>query len=362
MNPNEQQNQSIKSTAIKGRGSTYNPNNPYFHHTLDDSPEYVQEPADLDKPTEFIDVQAKTIVNKVKSQDIGMDFSMNPYQGCEHGCAYCYARNSHTYWGYSAGLDFEQKILIKRTAPELLEKKLLSKNWQAKPIILSGNTDCYQPIERKLEITRKLLEVFWRYRHPVGIITKNSLVLRDIDILEKLAKHQLAKVSISITTLDENLRRKLEPRTATGLKRLETVEKLTAAGIPCSVNIAPIIPGLNDHEILAIAKASADKGAVGIGSGIVRLDKQVGPIFEAWIREFFPDKADKVLNQIRSTHQGKLGDDWRTGTRMVGDGPIAEIINKQLKLARTKFFKNRVRPSYNLEMYERYRSPQLKLF
>src|SRR5690606_9096912 len=227
--------------------------------------QYVTEHVEgLDEPllsspaTQVFHETPKQIVNKVTSPDLGMMYSMNPYQGCEHGCIYCYARNSHAYWGWSAGLDFESKIIVKENAPALLEKFLLHPKWEAVPISLSGNTDCYQPLERKYEITRNILKVLARYRHPVGIISKNSLILRDLDLLKDLATDNLVNVYISITTLNEDLRRVMEPRTASGLKRLKTVEALASAGIPVGIMNAPVIPGLNHHEIPDILKAAAD--------------------------------------------------------------------------------------------------------
>ncbi len=345
---------------IKGRGAQINPANRFSNFIYDANPL-----ADLDTDeklkTKYITVHPKTILNKVDSPDIGVAWSMNPYQGCEHGCVYCYARNTHPYWGYSAGVEFEQKILVKKTAPALLRKKLNSKNWKAAPIMLSGNTDCYQPIEKELEITRQILEVLWEKRHPVGIITKNSLVLRDLDILKKMAEHQLVKVSLSITTLEEPLRQKLEPRTASIINRLKTIEGLTAAGVPVNVMMAPIIPGLNDHEIFDLVEEVAKRGATAVNYTIVRLNGDVETIFEDWVRKAFPDRADKVMNQIKECHGGKTSDS-RFGTRMRGEGQFAMLIKKQMQLARQKFLGEAKLPGFNLEMYGKYKNPQLRLF
>lgn len=286
---------------------------------------------------------------------------MNPYQGCEHGCIYCYARNTHNYWGYSAGLDFEQKILVKEDAPRLLEEQLKKKNWQPEPIMLSGNTDCYQPIERDLEITREILKVLWKYRHPVGIITKNSLILRDLDLLKPMAENKLVRTSISVTTLDEGLRRLLEPRTASVHSRLKTIQTLAENGIPVNVMLAPIIPGLNDHEIMKMAETVAGLGAMSIAYTLVRLNGDVAEIFEDWIRKNLPDRAERVLNRIRDCHSGQLNDS-RFGTRMQGEGQIADIVAQQVKLARQKYFVNRAKPEYDLTLFEKTRNPQLKLF
>ena len=304
-------------------------------------PEFEDEESFLDhqelySKTELIPLHPKTIVNPVKSPDVGMEFSLNPYQGCEHGCAYCYARPTHEYWGYSAGHDFEQKILVKHNAPALLEKLFIDKKWKAKTISLSGNTDCYQPAERKLKITRSLLELFLKYRHPVGIITKNALKLRDLDLLKALAEQNLVSVAISITTLNENLRRTMEPRTASVKNRLETIKQLADNNIPVMAMMAPIIPSLNSHEILPLAKKVAEMGASNLGYTMVRLNGAVEEIFTQWIEEHYPDRAKRVLNQIKGAHGGTTSDS-RFGTRMRGEGNAAEMIKSQIVLARKKY-------------------------
>lgn len=311
--------------------------------------------------TSFLEVFPKTIVNKVASPDIGMEFSMNPYQGCEHGCIYCFARNTHEFWGYSAGLDFERKILVKKNAPQLLEEKIKSKNWKAVTIVMSGNTDCYQPCEKQFEITRSCLEIFLKYKHPVSIITKNALVTRDLDILKQLAIDNLISVSVSITSLSEKTRQLLEPRTATIKKRLETVKILSENGIPLNVMLAPIIPGINSHEILPLAKAVADAGANSISQTVVRLNGAIGEIFSDWIHKAMPDRAEKVLNQIASCHGGNLNDS-RFGDRIRGDGEFAQMLQAQMKLARRKFFSDKKRVSLNCDLHEQFKHGQLKLF
>ena len=350
---------------LKGRGAQINPTSPYEKTVRD------QEPIDwalaLDDwetnelRTEYLETHPKTILNKVISTDIPIPWSMNPYQGCEHGCVYCYARNTHPYWGFSAGLDFERKILVKRNAAELLENELKKKSWRAEPVMFAGNTDVYQPAERKFGITRACLEVFWKYRHPVSIITKNSLILRDLDLLKQLAAERLVHVAISITTLNDELRQFLEPRTASVKQRLRTVETLSAAGIPVFVMMAPIIPGLNDHEILSLVKTVAACGALGVGHSMVRLNGDVAIIFEDWIRKTMPDRADKVLNQIRDTHGGSL-EEKRFGKRMRGEGHFAEIIHQQFRVAKDKFLKDKKMPALNLELHEHFKSAQLRLF
>ena len=351
---------------IKGRGAQLNVSNRFHEHShemRDDFLNYCAAEGDeaQDSKTTIIETFPKTIVNKVTSPDVGLEYSLNPYQGCEHGCIYCYARNSHEYWGYSAGLDFEQKILVKRNAVELLEQRLKSKSWQATPIVLSGNTDCYQPIEKKLQITRRLLQTFLKYRHPVGMITKNALVQRDIDILRELAAENLVHVNLSITSLKEETRRILEPRTASIKKRLETVEKLSAANIPVSVMMAPIIPSINNHEIMPLVKEISERGALGVGYTIVRLNGSIGQIFTDWIRKAMPDRADKVLHQIESVHGGSLNDS-RFGTRMKGEGEFASQVAQQFSIARKLYLKDRERPKLNCKLHEEYKDGQMKLF
>ncbi len=350
-----------KDTYIKGRGAQINPANRFDNYVYDQNPVDWEQEETANINTSYIEVYPKTILNKVKSPDIPTEYSMNPYQGCEHGCIYCYARNSHNYWGYSAGLDFETKILVKKSAPKLLEDKLKSPKWKAAPISMSGNTDCYQPIEGKLEITRSLLKVFWKYRHPVSIITKNSLILRDLDLLKQLAAHNLVHVAISITTLKEDLRQFLEPRTATIANRLKTVKTLADAGIPVMVMMAPLIPGLNDQEILKLCKTVADLGAHHVGYTIVRLEGDIATIFEDWLRKTMPDRADKVLNMIKSCHNGELNG-RQYGKRMTGTGNIANIIKEQFRIAHQLYLKDRTRPAYNLDLHQDFKTPQLKLF
>ena len=299
----------------------------------------------------FLESSAK-IVNKIDSPDLGMAYSMNPYQGCEHGCIYCYARNTHEYYGFSAGLDFESKIIVKKNAAYLLEQQLLKPNWSATPIMLSGNTDCYQPQERKWGLTREMLNVLSKYRHPVGLITKNSLITRDIDILKDLASDNLVHVMISITTLNEDLRRVMEPRTVSGIKRLKTVEALRQAGIPVGIMNAPIIPGLNHHEIPQIIKAAADHGALTAGMTVVRLNGSIGKLFEDWLRKNFPDRFDKVWNQICSMHGGRVNDS-KLGRRMAGDGNIADIIYQLFRAAKKQHLHGRKMPALDLTKFRK---------
>lgn len=336
---------------VKGRGAQILTKNPFSNmHYVDEYMENIDEPFLQNSKTEYLEDFPKKIINKINSPDLGMAFSMNPYQGCEHGCVYCYARNSHQYWGYSAGLDFERKIIIKKNAAEILEKQLQHPKWKANTIMLSGNTDCYQPIEKKLGITRKLLEVCLKYKQPIGIITKNKLILRDLDLLEELNAYELLNVSISITSLKEDLRRKLEPRTASAVNRLHVVKTLSALNIPVNVMLAPIIPGLNSEEIPQILKKVAEAGASSAAYTLVRLNGSIAEIFSDWILKTFPNKAEKVLEQIRSCHQGQLNDS-RFGKRMRGDGKIAESIEQLFRIHKQKYFKGRSMRALNRENF-----------
>ncbi|HXH18917.1 MAG TPA: PA0069 family radical SAM protein [Chitinophagales bacterium] len=346
---------------IKGRGAQIKAANPFL------SAEYVtehfeglDEEFEISSKTKFFEEHPKKIINRVDSPDIGMDYSMNPYQGCEHGCVYCYARNTHAYWGFNAGIDFEQNIIVKPNAPELLEKQITHPNWKVAPIMFSGNTDCYQPVERRLGITRRMLEVLVKYRHPVGMITKNSLILRDLDLLQDLAKDNLVSVAVSINSLTEELRQKMEPRTASYPKRLEVIQKLSEKNIPVSVMVAPVIPGLNDHEIPSVIKASAERGASGAGFTIVRLNGEIGKVFDDWIRKTFPGKADKVLHRIQACHGGRLSDS-RWGKRMRGEGSVAESIHQMFRIACAKYFKDRKPFEFNLSAF-RVPAAQMELF
>ncbi|EPR72267.1 Radical SAM domain protein [Winogradskyella psychrotolerans RS-3] len=354
-----------KST-IKGRGAQQNTHNRFFelsYEMRDDFLEFCHKEGELsdNNKTQYLNVFPRTIVNKVTSPDVGMAYSMNMYQGCEHGCIYCYARNSHEFWGYSAGLDFERRILVKKDAPSLLESHLKKKNWKAQTIVMSGNTDCYQPAEKQFEITRQCLEVFLKYKHPVAIITKNALILRDLDLLKALAEDNLISVNVSITSLSEDTRRILEPRTATIKRRLQVVKELSEQGIPVNVMLAPIIPSINSHEILPMAKAVSEAGALSIGHTIVRLNGAIGEIFSDWIKKAMPDKADKVLRQIEDCHGGTLNES-RYGVRMRGEGQIAQQINDLVKLARLKYFNNKVMPVLNTKLHEPFKNRQMKLF
>lgn len=270
-----------EQSYFKGRGAQVNPHNKFLKDIyVQQHIEGIDDWEEENHKTTFVFDNSKTIVNKVTSPDVGMAYSLNPYQGCEHGCTYCYARNSHQYWGYSAGLDFERRIIVKKDAPQLFKKFLEKKGWDASTISLSGNTDCYQPAERKYKLTRQLLEIALEYKQPIGMITKNALILRDLDVLQEMAKYNLCMVYVSINSLNEKLRQAMEPRTTTSKQRLKVVEDLSKAGIPMGVMVAPLVPGLSDHEIPSILKSVANAGALRAGYTIVRLNGAIAQIFE----------------------------------------------------------------------------------
>lgn len=350
---------------MKGRGATYNPKNRFLKDDLEQDQEYIEfarfEDEDLKVKTEHIEVSPKTIINKVPSPDVPMDYSVNPYQGCEHGCVYCYARPTHEYWGYSAGLDFESKILIKTNAVKLLQKELSSRSYIPKPIMFSGNTDCYQPAERKYQITRGMLSVLEELNNPVGIITKNSLILRDIDILSRMAEKNQVAVTISLTSLDEKTRRVLEPRTSSSYNRLKTIEMLSKRNIPVRVNIAPIIPAVNDFEIPALLKSARDAGAYDATYIIVRLNHVIGDIFSDWANTHFPDRAEKILSLVADIHNGKLGD-TQYKSRMRGSGAVAEQIRDLFKINARKYFSEAQKVQLDCSQFKRIRNGQLGLF
>ena len=315
---------------IKGRGSQFNLPNRFekvYIEPSDDYDEYFDGDEIRKIETVFFKDYSKSVLVKNESPDIGAGYSINPYRGCEHGCVYCYARPTHEYLGFSPGLDFETKIMVKHDAHILLEKEFAKKNWMPQTVLFSGNTDCYQPVERKLEITRKCLGVFLRFGNPVVIITKNALVQRDIDILKELSEQNLVRVVISITTLKKDLQRKMEPRTSSPAMRLQTMNVLSSNGITAAVNVAPIIPGLTDEEIPEILRSASENGAIYAGRIMLRLPHSVKELFSSWIRKEFPDRADKILNRIKELRGGKLYDS-NFSTRLTGEGIWAETIKK----------------------------------
>ncbi|MVZ67231.1 PA0069 family radical SAM protein [Sphingobacterium sp. DK4209] len=317
---------------IQGRGAQANVSNIFFkQHYSRDIVEGIDE-WEEDKPqTQFTIVHPKSFVNKVDSPDVGMEYSANPYQGCEHGCIYCYARNSHQYWGYSAGLDFETKIMVKANSVKLFREFITRKSWTGTPISLSGNTDCYQPLERKFELTRGILKTASQYGQPISIITKNSLILRDADIISEMSNRNLCMVFISINSLTEDTRLKLEPRTVTAKQRLHVIESLSKLGVPVGIMCAPVIPGLTDHEIPKVLKAAANAGAKWAGYTTVRLNGEIGQIFEDWLHKAYPDRANKIWHSIQSCHHGKVNDS-EFGNRMKGTGKQAQMIKDSFRM------------------------------
>lgn len=329
--------------AARGRGAaTLNPGNRYESLRLHVLSEHLQSqheehPDGVQILTRATEEHARTIINKVvNSPDICLSWTINPYRGCEHGCIYCYARPTHEQLGMSLGLDFETKIMAKKNAPELLRRELASPKWGGEPIVFSGVTDCYQPLEAKLRITRSLLEICAQCRQPISIITKNHLVTRDIDLLQELAQHNAAQVFISVTSLDPRLAMKMEPRASSPKERLRAVRELHQAQIPVGVMVAPVIPGLNDVEIPAILEAAAQAGARTAGWVMLRLPYQIKDLFLDWLQREFPEKAARIEHLIREVRRGDLTSS-KFGERMRGAGEQADIIDKMFMMYRKKF-------------------------
>ncbi len=319
----------MKSVVLKGRGASSNPDCRYQLDVRDsvDDEWYFDQTADKIKTTVTRD-SSKTIITKNNSPDVPFTNSVNPYRGCEHGCIYCFARPTHAYLDLSPGLDFESKLIIKPDAPKLLEKALRAKNYQCQPLALGSNTDPYQPIEREYKLTRQVLEVLAEFKHPVAIITKSSLIERDIDILSEMAKLNLAEVMVSVATLDKDIARTLEPRASSPSRRLKTIERLAAANIPTGVLVAPMIPVLTDPELENIVKRCAEAGVKKAGYILLRLPLEVAPLFEEWLQTHYPLKAEHVLTRIRDTRAGQLYNS-EFGSRMRGEGPFAAIIGRR---------------------------------
>jgi DNA repair photolyase len=319
---------------FRGRGSGSNPANRFEKIRLERVEDWNPE-GDTAPKTQFLRDLSQSIISYNHSPDLPFKASLNPYRGCEHGCSYCYARNTHEYLGFSAGLDFETKIVVKEDAPELLRRELSSRKWQPQPLAMSGVTDCYQPVERRLELTRRCLAVLAGFRNPVSITTKNYLVTRDIDLLCELAAHRAVAVHLSINSLDRELARRLEPRAASPIQRLAAIEALSKAGVPVGVLVAPVIPALNDHEIPSVLAAAKAAGAGWAFTEILRLPLTVAPIFEEWLTQHVPEKKDRVLARIRAMRGGKLND-ARFGSRMRGEGVFADQISQIFHVARRK--------------------------
>jgi DNA repair photolyase len=346
--------------GFRGRGASANPPNRFEAMWNEPDPEWTaaEDPAPT---TRFYHDRTETILAKNDSPDIGFNRSFNPYRGCEHGCIYCYARPTHEYLGWSAGLDFESRILVKTEAPRLLREELMSPKWQPQVVAASGVTDCYQPIERRLKLTRACMEVMAEFRNPVCVISKNQLVARDVDVFSDLAKHGAVAVTLSVTSLKQELSLELEPRASVPAARLAAIRALADAGVPVGINIQPIIPGLTDHEIPAILQAAADAGAKWAGHGIVRLPYGVAPLFEQWLTERYPTHKDKVLDRIRSLRDGKLNDP-RFGTRGSGEGPWARQITDLFHVARRKAGFAEDWPELSAAAFRRPGPRQLSLF
>jgi DNA repair photolyase len=317
--------------AIRGRGASENPANRFEALHLERDEEWNPDEDTAPGTLLFRDTTS-SIINYNDSPDVGFETSVNPYRGCEHGCIYCFARPTHEYLGFSAGLDFESRIMVKEDAPSLLRKELSSRRWKPQVIVMSGVTDCYQPIERRLKITRRCLEVLAEFGNPVAIITKNVLVARDIDILSSLAARNAAAVNISVTTLDATLTPKLEPRAPLPDARLGVIRRLSEAGVPVGVLVAPVIPALTDHEMPSILAAAVEAGAQWAGYVPLRLPFGIKGLFETWLQQHFPDRKEKVLNRVRAMRGGKLNDP-RFGTRMRGEGVFAEQLESLFVLS-----------------------------
>jgi DNA repair photolyase len=350
------------SLPIHGRGAAFNPPNRFdpIDVVWDDASEV--DPAEMPAPqTVYLRDSARTILATNDSPDVGIEMSINPYRGCEHGCIYCFARPTHEYFGLSAGLDFETKIFVKERAPELLRGELMAKKYTPKVISISGVTDCYQPIERKLQITRRCLQVLSEFGNPVGIITKSHLVTRDVDVLGEMAQRNLALVILSITTLDTDLHGVFEPRAATPARRLAAIETLAKAGVRTGVMVAPVVPGMTDHEMPAILKAAADAGAVFAGYTPLRLPFALAPMFEDWLEKHFPDRKAKVLNRIRQIRGGKLND-GNFGSRMRGEGPLAAQLGSLFDLAKRRAGLAEDLPPLSLDHFRRPSGPQMTLW
>jgi len=344
----------------RGRGAASNPMGRFERIEVEADPDSL-EGAPPERPeTVFLRDASRSIVSTNASPDVGFDASVNPYRGCEHGCSYCYARPFHEYLGFSAGLDFETRILVKEEAPALLRRELTSPKWRPQTVALSGVTDPYQPVERRLGITRGCLEVLAELRNPVIVVTKNHLVTRDADLLGELARHRAAAAAISVTTLDPDLARRLEPRASHPRRRLEAVATLAGAGVAAGVLVAPVIPGLNDHEIPAVLEAAAGAGASFAGFVVLRLPHGVSHLFAEWLDHHAPGHKEKVLNRVREMREGRLNDP-AFGRRMRGRGPFAEQIRNLFAVSCRRHGLERHAPELSTASFRR-PNEQLRLF
>jgi DNA repair photolyase len=349
----------VSTEKLRGRGAASNPSNRFekLSYRVSD----WDDPEDTSPQTVLLKDDTRTVINYNDSPDVGFSASINPYRGCEHGCIYCFARPNHEYLGFSAGLDFETKILVKENAPELLRRELMSPRWEPQVIAVSGVTDAYQPIERRLQLTRRCLEVLAEFQNPVVIITKNELVTRDIDVLGRLARVDGALVFVSVTSLDGELARELEPRASQPVRRLTAIEALAHAGIPAGALIAPVIPGLTDHELPSIISAVAKAGAVAAGYVPLRLPYGVAPLFDEWLTLHRPLQKEKILNRIRDIRGGRLNDP-NFGSRLQGSGPYAEHISELFEVSCRKAGLNSSRPILSAKAFRRPGPSQMTLF
>jgi len=356
----------MKNKGITGRSSGFNPKNRFVEMELVPSDDESRFFPDEDKwerkiETKFFIDTSNSALAKNDSPDVGFTYSLNPYRGCEHGCIYCYARPSHEYLGFSSGLDFETKIMVKQDAPELLREAFMKKNWNPQVVALSGNTDCYQPVERKLKITRRCLEVFLEFRNPVGIVTKNFLVTRDLDILSELAKLNLVSVTVSITSLSQELTRKMEPRTSSPAKKLEAIEMLKNVSVPVGVLVAPVIPGLTDEEIPSILRETSARGATSANMQMIRLPYAVKDLFVDWIKREFPDRENRILERIKQVRHGKLNSS-EFGKRMSGEGETARALDQLFQASCKKYGLNTDLRDLSTEKFIRPAGKQMEIF
>ncbi|MBV9867663.1 MAG: PA0069 family radical SAM protein [Abitibacteriaceae bacterium] len=357
----------MQHPTLRGRGTTVNPPNrfeTFWYETGQVDDDTQAETCDDEQPgptTQFFKDHTKSILTQNDSPDVGFTFSINPYRGCEHGCIYCYARPTHEYLGFSAGLDFETKIMVKAEAPNLLRQQLDSRRWKPGVIAVSGVTDCYQPIERKLKLTRRCLEVLAEFRNPVCIITKSYLVTRDIDILQHLAHYQAAAVFLSVTTLDAELAHIMEPRAATPARRLAAIAKLSEAGVPVGVLVCPVIPGLTDHEIPAIIQEARRAGAQFAGYNLLRLPYSVKDLFEEWLDTHLPQQKNKVLSKLRASRSRQLNE-AEFGSRMTGEGVFAEQVAALFTIACKKAGLTGRGPQLSAAAFRKPTPGQLELF
>ncbi len=351
---------------VSGRSSGFNPQNRFEEITVvpsdDDNRFFPDEGREQRKvETKFFVDTSRTVLAKNDSPDVPFTYSLNPYRGCEHGCIYCYARPSHEYLGFSSGLDFETKIMVKQDAPRLLCEIFMKKSWKPQVVALAGNTDCYQPAERKLRLTRECLDVFLEFRNPVGIVTKNFLITRDLDILAELAQLNLVSVILSVTSLSQDLTRKMEPRTSSPAKKLEAIEMLSKSSIPVGVLVAPVIPGLTDEEIPAILRETSSRGARFASMQMMRLPFAVKDLFVDWLRREYPDRENRVVSRLKQVQRGKLSS-YEFGERMKGSGETAKAIHQLFRASCRKYHLNEEEVELSTEMFRRPSGAQIEIF